>query len=59
MVFALKGATLALHFYLFKFKLFNLSDPDASLDDMGCNFCDDRFSFLYLPSISHRVNFLW
>ena len=25
MVFALKGITLALHFYLFQFKLFNLS----------------------------------
>ena len=26
MVFALKGATLALHFYLFQFKLINLSE---------------------------------
>ena len=26
MVFALKGATLALHFYLYQFKLFNLSE---------------------------------
>ena len=26
MVFALKGATLGLHFYLFQFKLFNLSE---------------------------------
>ena len=59
MVFALKGATLALHFYLFKFKLFNLSDLMPVWMIWVATFVMIDLVFYIYHRISHRVNFLW
>ena len=59
MVFALKGATLALHFYLFQFKLFNLSGSMPTWMVWIATFVMIDFIFYIYHRISHRVNFLW
>ena len=59
MVFALKGATLALHFYLFQFKLINLSELMPIWALWISTFVMIDFVFYIYHRISHRVNFLW
>ena len=59
MVFALKGATLALHFYLFQFKLINLSELMPIWALWILTFVMIDFVFYIYHRISHRVNFLW
>ena len=59
MVFAVKGSTLALHFYLFQFKLFNLSELMPVWGFWIATFIAIDFIFYIYHRISHRVNFLW
>lgn len=59
MVFALKGITLALHFYLFQFKLFNLSALMPLWALWIITFVMIDLVFYFYHRISHRVNFLW
>ena len=59
MVFAVKGATLALHFYLFQFKLFNLTELIPVWALWIVTFIAIDFIFYIYHRISHRVNFLW
>tara|TARA_B100001758_G_scaffold224992_1_gene216732 strand:+ start:113 stop:571 length:459 start_codon:yes stop_codon:yes gene_type:complete len=59
MVFVLKGATLALHFYLFQFKLINLSEIMPIWTLWLVTFVMIDLVFYIYHRISHRVNFLW
>ena len=59
MVFALKGITLALHFYLFQFKLFNLPELVPTWALWALTFIVIDLVFYIYHRISHRVNFLW
>jgi sterol desaturase/sphingolipid hydroxylase (fatty acid hydroxylase superfamily) len=59
MVFAVKGATLAMHFYLFQFKLFNLTELMPVWALWIVTFIAIDFIFYIYHRISHRVNFLW
>ena len=59
MVFALKGITLALHFYLFQFKLFNFSALIPVWALWILTFVMIDLVFYFYHRISHRVNFLW
>ena len=59
MVFALKGITLAFHFYLYQFKLINLSEILPSWLLWMLTFILIDFVFYFYHRISHRVNFLW
>ena len=59
MVFVLKGATLALHFYLFQFKLINLSEIMPIWTLWLITFVMIDLVFYIYHRISHRVNFLW
>jgi len=59
MVFALKGATLALHFYLFQFKLISLSEIMPNWVLWLVTFVMIDLVFYIYHRISHRVNFLW
>jgi len=59
MVFALKGATLALHFYLFQFKIFNLTEILPIWVLWIITFLAIDLVFYFYHRISHRVNFLW
>ena len=59
MVFALKGATLALHFYLFQFKIFNLTEILPIWVLWVITFLAIDLVFYFYHRISHRVNFLW
>ena len=59
MVFAIKGITLALHFYLFQFKLFNLQDFMPVWMIWLATFVMIDLVFYIYHRISHRVNFLW
>ena len=59
MVFALKGITLAFHFYLYQFKLINLSEIVPSWLLWMLTFILIDFVFYFYHRISHRVNFLW
>ena len=59
MVFALKGATLALHFYLFQFKIFNLTEILPIWVLWLITFLAIDLVFYFYHRISHRVNFLW
>ena len=59
MVFALKGITLALHFYLFQFKLLNLSALMPVWALWILTFVMIDLVFYFYHRISHRVNFLW
>ena len=59
MVFALKGITLALHFYLFQFKFFNLSSLMPVWAIWILTFVMIDLVFYFYHRISHRVNFLW
>ena len=59
MVFALKGLTLALHFYLFQFKIFNLQELMPVWIIWIATFILIDLVFYIYHRISHRVNFLW
>ena len=59
MVFALKGATLTLHFYLFQFKIFNLTEILPIWVLWIITFLAIDLVFYFYHRISHRVNFLW
>ena len=59
MVFILKGATLALHFYLYQFKLINISEILPIWALWILTFVMIDFVFYFYHRISHRVNFLW
>ena len=59
MVFAIKGITLALHFYLFQFKLINLSEIMPIWTLWLVTFVMIDLVFYIYHRISHRVNFLW
>tara|TARA_B100001057_G_scaffold291628_1_gene291694 strand:+ start:1361 stop:2194 length:834 start_codon:yes stop_codon:yes gene_type:complete len=59
MVFALKGVTLALHFYLFQFKFFNLDQLMPLWALWILTFVVIDLVFYFYHRISHRVNFLW
>ena len=59
MVFALKGITLAFHFYLFQFKFFNLSTLMPIWALWILTFVMIDLVFYFYHRISHRVNFLW
>ena len=59
MVFALKGLTLALHFYLFQFKIFNLQELMPVWMIWIATFILIDLVFYIYHRISHRVNFLW
>jgi sterol desaturase/sphingolipid hydroxylase (fatty acid hydroxylase superfamily) len=59
MVFAIKGATLALHFYLYQFRLFDLNSfmPIWAIWTMA--FISIDFMFYFFHRLSHRTRFLW
>ena len=59
MGFALKGITLAFHFYLFQFKLFNLPELLPTWALWMLTFIVIDLVFYIYHRISHRVNFLW
>ena len=59
MVFVLKGITLAFHFYLFQFKLFNLPELLPTWALWMLTFIVIDLVFYIYHRISHRVNFLW
>ena len=59
MVFALKGATLGFHYFLFQFKLFNLSELLPMWAIWVLTFVIIDLVFYIYHRISHRVNFLW
>ena len=59
LLFILKGATLALHFYLYQFKLFNISEILPIWALWILTFVMIDFVFYFYHRISHRVNFLW
>ncbi len=59
MVFGLKGITLALHFYLYQFKLFNLQEFLPIWMIWVLTFVMIDLVFYIYHRISHRVNFLW
>ena len=59
MVFGLKGATLGFHYFLFQFKLFNLSELLPIWAIWVLTFVIIDLVFYIYHRISHRVNFLW
>ena len=59
MVFALKGLTLALHFYLFQLKIVNLQELIPVWMIWIATFILIDLVFYIYHRISHRVNFLW
>ena len=59
MVFGLKGATLGFHYFLFQFKLFNLSELLPMWAIWVLTFVIIDLVFYIYHRISHRVNFLW
>ena len=59
MVFGLKGATLGFHYFLFQFKLFNLSELMPMWAIWVLTFVIIDLVFYIYHRISHRVNFLW
>ena len=59
MVFGLKGTTLGFHYFLFQFKLFNLSELLPIWAIWVLTFVIIDLVFYIYHRISHRVNFLW
>ena len=59
MVFGLKGATLGFHYFLFQFKLFDLSELLPIWAIWVLTFVIIDLVFYIYHRISHRVNFLW
>ena len=59
MVYAFKGLTLALHFYIFQFKLFDISQSMPLWANWMLTFILIDFVFYIYHRMSHRVRFLW
>ena len=59
MVYAFKGLTLALHFYIFQFKLFDISQSMPLWANWILTFILIDFVFYIYHRMSHRVRFLW
>ena len=59
MVYAFKGLTLALHFYIFQFKLFDISQSIPLWANWMLTFVLIDFVFYIYHRMSHRVRFLW
>ena len=59
MVYAFKGLTLALHFYVFQFKLFDISQSMPLWANWMLTFILIDFVFYIYHRMSHRVRFLW
>ena len=59
MVFAVKGLTLALHFYLYQFRLFDLASMIPLWAMWVLTFILIDLVFYIYHRISHRVRFLW
>ena len=59
MVFAIKGATLAFHFYLYQFRLFDLNNLLPIWAIWTIAFISIDFIFYFFHRLSHRTRFLW
>ena len=59
MVFAVKGLTLALHFYLYQFRLFDLASMIPLWAMWALTFILIDLVFYIYHRISHRSRFLW
>ena len=59
MVFAVKGLTLALHFYLYQFRLFDLASMIPLWAMWVLTFILIDLVFYIYHRISHRSRFLW
>jgi sterol desaturase/sphingolipid hydroxylase (fatty acid hydroxylase superfamily) len=59
MVYAFKGLTLALHFYVFQFKLFDIFQSIPLWANWILTFILIDFIFYIYHRMSHRVRFLW
>tara|TARA_B100001287_G_scaffold265466_1_gene258415 strand:+ start:6191 stop:7036 length:846 start_codon:yes stop_codon:yes gene_type:complete len=59
MVYAFKGLTLALHFYVFQFKLFDTFQSMPLWANWIMTFILIDFVFYIYHRMSHRVRFLW
>ena len=59
MVYAFKGLTLALHFYVFQFKLFDIFQSMPLWTNWILAFILIDFIFYIYHRMSHRVRFLW
>ena len=59
MAFAIKGFALALHFYLYQFRLIDLADLIPLWAMWAITFVLIDFVFYIYHRLSHRVRFLW
>ena len=59
MVFAIKGATLAFHFYLYQFRFFDLNAFLPTWAIWTIAFISIDFIFYFFHRLSHRTRFLW
>jgi sterol desaturase/sphingolipid hydroxylase (fatty acid hydroxylase superfamily) len=59
MVFAIKGATLAFHFYLYQFRVFDLNAFLPTWAIWTIVFISIDFIFYFFHRLSHRTRFLW
>ena len=59
MVYAFKGITLALHFYVFQYKLFDIFQEIPLWINWILTFVLIDFVFYIYHRMSHRVRFLW
>ena len=59
MVFAIKGATLAFHFYLYQFRVFDLNAFVPTWAIWTIAFISIDFIFYFFHRLSHRTRFLW
>ena len=59
MVFAIKGATLAFHFYLYQFRVFDLNAFLPTWAIWTIAFISIDFIFYFFHRLSHRTRFLW
>ena len=59
MVYAFKGITLALHFYVFQYKLFDIFQEIPLWFNWMLTFVLIDFVFYIYHRMSHRVRFLW
>lgn len=59
MVYGFKGLTLALHFYVYQFRIFDISQSIPSWANWVLTFILIDFVFYIYHRMSHRVRFLW
>tara|TARA_B100000963_G_C22638741_1_gene679133 strand:- start:5044 stop:5883 length:840 start_codon:yes stop_codon:yes gene_type:complete len=59
MVSLIKGLTLGLHFYVYQYKIFNISESLPVWVIWMLSFLLIDFVFYVYHRISHRVNFMW